>query len=80
MILFFAYIFSHHYCIEIMINGAEANSFFFLVLKANPISLQYLTVRKSGAKTDVRVDVRPHIIQVEREHPRVGRVTPVATA
>ncbi len=33
----------------------------------------------TGAETDVRVDVRPRIIEVQCEHTRRGGIVPVAT-
>lgn len=34
----------------------------------------------SGAEADVRVRVRASVVAVQREHPSIGAVVPVATA
>ena len=42
------------------------------------MSLPFLTFPKSGARADVRVDVRTRIVQVQREHPIERSVVPIA--
>jgi len=42
------------------------------------MSLTLLTFPKSGARADVRVDVRARIVQVQREHPIERSVVPIA--
>lgn len=48
------------------------------VLPSGYMSLPFLTFPKSGARADVRVDVRPGIVQIQIEHASQTGIIPIA--
>ncbi|WP_154656096.1 hypothetical protein [Paenibacillus sanguinis] len=45
-----------------------------------PLGEQLLTFGKSGAEANVRTGVGAGVVQVEREHPGISAIVPIAAA
>jgi len=59
---------------------AEADASFCVRTVLSPLSGRPLALHKSGPSADVRVHVGARVVQIQREHPGIGTVVPVATA